>query len=83
MLHLYLTTLAAVIAANGLALLAAVALATTRKKWFTARSAATRRRSKLTILISSILPNWRRQPPKVFGARWTTKYTQFARTKPR
>jgi hypothetical protein len=36
MLHLYLTTLAAVIAANGLALLVAVALATTRKKWFTA-----------------------------------------------
>ena len=59
MSHLYLTALAAVVAANGIAMLVAVALATTRKRWFNLDAGRTTLWSQLFLLVGSILPHWR------------------------
>jgi uncharacterized membrane protein len=63
MLHLYLIALAGVIAANGIAVLVAVALATRQQRWSSAEfSRPIAARSQLFLLVGSILPHWRTRP---------------------
>jgi uncharacterized membrane protein len=60
MLHLYLIALAGVIAANGIAVVVAVALATRQQRWSSAElSGPIAARSQLFLLVGSILPHWR------------------------
>ena len=62
MLHLYLTALVAVIAANVIAVLLTIAIATRLRKTLLTTEIVRHKRSQLFLLVGSILPHWRIRP---------------------